>query len=92
MGKSGAWKTGHCGHNVSAKGGGNKGVNYTSTYASREYCKKQLTDKYETTTIMLHVGYINKTTTLCIPIYEEWIHATTEDHDLRYIKQILSGP
>ena len=40
---------------------------------------------------MVNAGQINKTTTLCLTIEEEWSHTTTEDHDLRYIKRILFG-
>ena len=35
---------------------------------------QQLTDNDETTTLMVHTGNINETTTLCIPKEEEWIH------------------
>ena len=41
---------------------------------------------------MVHVGHINKTTTLCIPTEEGWGQATADYHDLRYIDIILSVP
>ena len=44
------------------------------------------------TTVMVHVGKINETTTLCPPTDEEWRQATSEIYDIRYIKRILSGP
>ena len=40
----------------------------------------------------VHAGQINKTTTLPLPIEEYWRQATSEDHDLIYIKRILLGP
>ena len=52
---------------------------------------QQLKDTNDTPTVMLHSGKINETTTLCIPTEEEWRHATSEDHDLVYIKRILSS-
>ena len=45
----------------------------------------------ETPTIMVHVGQINKTSTLHIPTGEEWRQATSVDNDIRYIKRILSS-
>ena len=41
---------------------------------------------------MVHAVQINKTKTLPLPTEEEWKQATQEDHDLRYIKRILSSP
>ena len=41
---------------------------------------------------MMNVGQINVTTTLCLPTAEDWRQATSEDHDLGYINNILSGP
>ena len=34
---------------------------------------------------------MNETTTLCTPSEEEWIQSTSEDEDLGYINNILSG-
>ena len=53
---------------------------------------KHQKDKNETLTVMVHVGKINKTTALTLPTEEEWRQATSEDHDLRYIKRVLSSP
>ena len=53
---------------------------------------QQTKDKNETPTVMLHMGQINKTITLPINNEEEWRQATSEDHDLGYIKIILSSP
>ena len=36
----------------------------------------------ETPTMMVHVGQINKTTTLTLPTEEEWSQATSEDHGI----------
>ena len=52
---------------------------------------KQLKDKDETTTVMVHARNINETKTLCIPTEKEWIQDTSEDHNLEYINNILSG-
>ena len=52
---------------------------------------KQLKDKDETTTVMVHARNINETKTLCIPTDKEWIQNTSEDRDLEYINNILSG-
>ena len=41
---------------------------------------------------MVHAGKLNETTTLPLPTYEEWILVTSEDHNLGYIKRILSSP
>ena len=49
-------------------------------------------DKYETPTVMVHAGKINKTTTLRLPTEEEWRQATSYDNDLGYIRRILSSP
>ena len=49
-------------------------------------------DKNETTTLIVHAGHINKTKTLPLPTEEEWSQATSEDHDLGYIKRILASP
>ena len=40
---------------------------------------------------MVHKVKINKTTTLTLHTEEEWNQATSEDHDLGYIKRILSS-
>ena len=40
---------------------------------------------------MVHVVHINKTTTLTLPTEEEWRQAKSEDHDMGYIKSILSS-
>ena len=50
---------------------------------------KQLKDKYETPTFMVHSEQINKTTTLLLPTEEEWIQGISEDYDFGYIKRIL---
>ena len=39
---------------------------------------------------MLHVRQINEITTLCITTEGYWRHANTDDHDLRFIKRVLS--
>ena len=43
------------------------------------------------TIVMAHARHINETTTLYITTEEEWSQATSEYHDLRYIKRILFG-
>ena len=53
---------------------------------------QQLKDKDETPIVMVHAVNINETKTLCLPIEEEWRQYTSEDHDIRYVKRILSGP
>ena len=53
---------------------------------------KNLKDKGEIPTGTVHAVNINKTTTLTIPTEDEWRQNTSEDHDLRYIKRILSSP
>ena len=53
---------------------------------------KNLKDKGEIPTGTVHVGKINKTTTLPLPTEESWSQDTSEDHDLGYIKRILSSP
>ena len=52
---------------------------------------KHLKDKDKTPTIMVHAGYINENTTLCMPKEEEWSKDTLEDRHLGCIKDILSG-
>ena len=54
--------------------------------------KKQLKNKGEITTGTVHAGQINKTITLTIPTEEEWRQATSYDHDIGYIRSILSIP
>ena len=46
----------------------------------------------ETLTVMVNLVQINKTTTLSLPTEEEWSQTTSQDHDLGYIKRILSSP
>ena len=58
----------------------------------KQTATKQLKDKCEIPTATVHVGQINKTTTLSLPTEEYWSKATTEDHDIRYIKRNLSSP
>ena len=41
---------------------------------------------------MVHMGHINDTTTLWIPTEEELSQDTSEDHNIGYINNILSGP
>ena len=41
---------------------------------------------------MVHVGHINKTTTLTLPYGEEWRQATSEYRDTGCINRILSSP
>ena len=50
---------------------------------------QQLTDNDETTTLMVHTGNINETTTLCIPKEEEWRQSTSEDNDIGYIEYFI---
>ena len=52
---------------------------------------KKLKDKGETPMVLLYAGQINETTTLFIPTEEERSQATAEDHDLRFLKRVLSG-
>ena len=52
--------------------------------------KKDLKDKGETPAVIVNGVQINETTTLPLPTEEEWRQATSEDHDLGYIKMILS--
>ena len=52
--------------------------------------KKQPKYSNETPAVMVHAGQVNKTTTLPLPTDEEWRQAISEDHDLGYIKRILS--
>ena len=47
--------------------------------------------KDETPTLMVHVGQINETTTLCLTTKEEWSQTTPEDHNIKYNKRILYG-
>ena len=54
--------------------------------------KQQLKYNNETPTVMVHVGKINKTTTLTLPNEEDWRQAISENHDIGYIKRILSSP
>ena len=53
---------------------------------------KNLRDKGETPTGMVHALHINKTTTLPLSTEEERRKAISEDHDIGYIKRILSSP
>ena len=53
---------------------------------------KKLKNNNETPTVIVHAGQINKTTTLPLPTDEYWMQATSEDHDIGYIKRILSSP
>ena len=41
---------------------------------------------------MVNVVQINETTTISLPTEKEWRQATSEDHDLGYIKRILLSP
>ena len=53
---------------------------------------QQLKDNNKTPTVMVNLVHINKTTTLTLPTEEVWIQAISEDHDIGYIKIILSIP
>ena len=53
---------------------------------------KQLKYKDETPIVMVQTGNINETTTLSLPTEEEWRKATSDNHDIGYIQNILSGP
>ena len=87
-----SWKIWHVRPHAITKGGGNKSEGYTSAYAPQTDCKKkQLKDKGAIPTGMVHVGHIKKTTTPTLPTNKEWRQATSEDHDIRYIKRILSS-
>ena len=46
----------------------------------------------ETPTVLVHEGQINRTTTLTLSTGEERRRATSEDHDIRCIRRILSSP
>ena len=85
---SGAWKACHGSPHAITKGGGNKVRSYNSTYAPRSEKNTTPQKKNETPTVMVHAGNINKTTTLPLPIEEEWRQDTSEYHDLGYIKII----
>ena len=52
---------------------------------------KELKDEDKKTTIVVHTGKFNKTTTLCLPTEEEWRQAISEDLYLCYIKRISYG-
>ena len=39
--------------------------------------------------MIVHAGQIRKTTKPALPTEEEWMQATSEDHDLGYIQKIL---
>ena len=54
--------------------------------------KKHMKYKGETPTVMVYEGQINKIKTLPVPTEEQWRQATSEDHDLGYIKRILCSP
>ena len=41
--------------------------------------------------VMVNELQINKITIICLLTEEDWRQATPEDHDLKYIKRILSG-
>ena len=49
---------------------------------------QQPKDKNETPTVMAHMEQINEITTIPLPTEKEWKQATSEDHDLGYIKRI----
>ena len=42
--------------------------------------------------MVVNAEQINKTTTLTLPNEEEWRQAITDNHDLRFIKIIVSIP
>ena len=52
---------------------------------------KQLKDKVKITTGTVHAGEIKKTTRLTLSTEKQWKQAISEDHDLGYIKSILSS-
>ena len=54
--------------------------------------RQHLKDNNETPTVMVHVRRMKKNTTLSLPTEERWRKATSQDHDLGYIKRILSSP
>ena len=58
----------------------------------KQTATKQLKDNGEITTGTVHAGQVNKTKTLPLPTEKEWRQATSEDHDIGYIKRILSIP
>ena len=53
---------------------------------------QQMKNINETPTVMVNAYQINETTTLHLPPEEESRQATSEYHDLGYIKRILSSP
>ena len=53
---------------------------------------KQKNNKGVKNIVMVYAGHTNETTTLFLPTEEECGRTTSEDHDLGYIKSILSGP
>ena len=53
--------------NLSAKGGGNTGGIYNSTYTSGADQKNHMKDKGKKPTLMVYKGKISKTTTLFLP-------------------------
>ena len=68
--KSGAWKILHVNLNASTKICGNKGRIYTSTDAPGAYRNTKAENNTKTTTVMVHAGQINETTTLPLPTEE----------------------
>ena len=52
----------------------------------------QLKYNNETPTVMVRTGKINKNTKLPLPTEEEWSQATSQGHDIGYIKSILYSP
>ena len=54
--------------------------------------KKHLKYKNGIPTVIVHAGYINKTTTLPLPTEEDWRQDIPEDYDIGYVNSISSSP
>ena len=74
--KIGACKTWYVIPHSSTKLDRNKGKDIPVHMHQGETTTKQLKDKGETPTVIVHSGQINKTTTLNLPNEEDWRQAT----------------
>ena len=92
MGNSGAWKNGMADLILELKKAEIKSEAIQVHMHQGHIETQQLKDNNETPTVMVHEGYIKKTTTLPLPNEEEWRQATSEDHDLGCIKRVLYSP
>ena len=53
---------------------------------------QKLKDRDKIPTVMVHAVQINENTTLYIPSEEDWRQNTSQDHDIGYIHDTVSGP